>query len=114
MDNKSKIFVLDTNILLHSPNAIYGFGDNTVILTATTIEELDAKKMNGSSGEVRFNARESARILDELQKKGDLVQGVPLDNGGTLKIELDGIKEENLPQDYSLKVPDNRIIISCV
>jgi PhoH-like ATPase len=114
VNSSGKIFVLDTNILLHSPNAIYGFGDNTVVLTATTIEELDAKKKDGGSGEIRYNARESARILDGLRTKGDLIKGVPLENGGKLKIELDGIKDENLPQDYSLKRPDNRIISACV
>jgi PhoH-like ATPase len=40
-----KYYVLDTNILLQSPNAIYGFEDNTVVITGTTLQELDSKKI---------------------------------------------------------------------
>ena len=112
--SKEKIFVLDTNILLTSPNAIFGFGDNTVVITGTTIEELDSKKRDGSNGEIRHNARESARILDELRMKGDLTVGVPLDNGGMFKVELWDDESNKLPKDYNLKQHDNQIINICV
>ena len=46
-----KYYVLDTNILLQSPNAIYGFEDNTVVITGTTLQELDSKKnLDGEIG----------------------------------------------------------------
>lgn len=41
MSKKEKTFVLDTNVLMQYPNSIYGFDDNLVVVTATTIEELD-------------------------------------------------------------------------
>ena len=46
-----KYYVLDTNILLQSPGAIYGFEDNTVVITGTTLQELDSKKnLDGEIG----------------------------------------------------------------
>lgn len=107
-NKKAKTFVLDTNILLHSPNAIYGFDDNEVVITSTTLQELD--KFKSYHDEKGFNARESCRILEELRTKGNLTEGVKLDNGGILKIEPNGVDESNLPQGYSISVPDNRII----
>lgn len=41
-----KIFVLDTNVLLQDPNAIYAFEDNEVIIPAIVLEEVDSKKRN--------------------------------------------------------------------
>ena len=52
-----KAYILDTNILLDSPRAIFGFDDNTVIITGTTLQELDSKKT--APGELGFNARET-------------------------------------------------------
>lgn len=63
-----KTYVLDTNILLDSPNAVFGFEDNTVAVTATTLQELDSKKT--APGELGFNARESCRIIEGLRVKG--------------------------------------------
>lgn len=50
-----KYYVLDTNILLQNPNAIFGFEDNVVVITGTTLQELDSKK--NMEGELGFNAR---------------------------------------------------------
>ncbi len=107
-----KNYVLDTNILLSNPNAIFGFEDNNVGICGTTLQELDAKK--SAPGEVGYNARCACRILDELREKGDLVAGVSLDNGGTFFIEPDGVNQANLPEGFSISVPDNRIISSCI
>ena len=110
-----KQFVLDTNILLDYPNAMTdGLQDNKVIITSTTIAELDLKKTAG--GDIGFHARESIRILDGLREKGDLTVGVELPDGGTLRVEPDGISEDNLPKGgaFKLSVPDNQIISTCV
>ncbi len=107
-----KRFVLDTNILLHFPNAINGFEKNDVYLLGTTLEELDAKKTE--FGEVGCHARETIRILEELRMKGDLIKGVKLTNGGRLIIEPDGVNPDNLPAGYSIAKPDNRIISACL
>ena len=108
-----KNFVVDTNILLHSPNAITnGFADNNVIITGTTLQELDKKKT--FSGEIGYNARRSIRILDELRKTGDLTKGVPINNGGHLFVETKVIGKAFLPEGYDFSVPDNRILSTCL
>ena len=109
-----KNYILDTNILLQTPNAIFGFEDNHVVITGTTLQELDHKKT--LPGELGYNARETCRILESLRLKGDLTKGVDLGNpeGGKLFIEPDGVNQENLPDGYSIDVPDNRIISTCL
>ena len=108
-----KNFVLDTNILLLDPECILnGFDDNTVIITGTSLQELDSKKK--AKGEVGYNARECCRILDEIRKQGDLLQGVKNQNGGLIKIEPDGVRQEYLPDGYSIQSADNRIISTCI
>ena len=66
-----KYYVLDTNILLQSPGAIYGFEDNTVVITGTTLQELDSKK--NLDGEIGYNARQTARILEDIRNRGNLI-----------------------------------------
>ena len=107
-----KHFVLDTNILLEDPQNIFGFDDNHVIITGTTLQELDSKKR--VPGEIGYNARECCRILDSLREQGDLLKGVKLKNKGILSIEPDGVKQEYLPDGFYISNPDNRIISSCV
>lgn len=109
-----KKFVLDTNILLGSngPQAIFGFEDNDVIITGTTLQELDHKK--SELGEVGYHARRACHILESLRKQGNLIEGVALDNGGTCFIEPNGIEQDLLPSGYSIDRADNRIISACV
>lgn len=108
-----KNYVLDTNIILQSPDALEGFDDNNVFITGTTLQELDQKKSQ-SPGEVGYHAREAIRILDALRKKGNLREGVRLKKKGTLFIYTDGVRQENLPQGFSISAPDNRILSACI
>lgn len=108
MGNEKKIYVLDTNILLESPKAIFGFEDNIVMITGTTLQELDTKKT--APGELGFHARETARIIEELRNKGNIIHGIKLDNNGEFRVTPDLAHE--LPLGYSLDKPDNRIISS--
>ncbi|PZV01033.1 MAG: phosphate starvation-inducible protein PhoH [Leptolyngbya sp.] len=81
-----KVFVLDTNVLLHDPMAMFRFEDNDVVLPITIIEELDRfKKGTADTGR---NARYVSRTLDDLRQQGSLVHGIPLEKGGTLKVAL--------------------------
>lgn len=106
-----KYYVLDTNILLQSPGAIYGFEDNTVVITGTTLQELDSKK--NLDGEIGYNARQTARILEDIRNKGNLIKGVKLkETGGKLIFEPNEVSQENLPEGFDIKKPDNRIISS--
>jgi PhoH-like ATPase len=81
-----KNYVLDTNVLLHDPNAMFAFEDNHVIIPIYVIEEIDNFKKDQS--ELGRNAREVARLLDALRDKGGLAQGVSTDGGGVLRVAL--------------------------
>lgn len=108
-----KYYVLDTNILLQSPDAIFGFEDNTVVITGTTLQELDSKKT--FEGELGYNARQVARMLEDIRTRGNLIKGVKLkETGGKLIFEPDEVSQENLPEGFDIKKPDNRIISSCI
>jgi PhoH-like ATPase len=81
-----RTFVLDTNVLLHDPSAILRFKDNDVVLPITVIEELDRfKKQPEMTGR---NARQVSRTLDSFRQQGHLIEGVPINNGGILKVAL--------------------------
>jgi len=105
-----KHFILDTNILLHDPEAIFGFADNAVWLPIVVIEEIDSFKKDGS--ELGRNAREVARRVDALRALGSLVDGVPLDGGGTLYV---GMTDRELPAGFHLHhQADDRILAVCL
>lgn len=79
-----KAFVLDTNILLSDPSAIYAFDNNDVIIPSVVLEELDSKKK--LMDDLGRSARYISRELDSLREIGKLHEGVKLPNGGHLKI----------------------------
>ncbi len=82
-----KHFVLDTNVLLHNPEAITSFGDNFIVLPMTVIEELDGfKRHNDKLGR---SARKVIHHLDKLRVRGTLKNGVAMANGGVLKITVE-------------------------
>lgn len=88
-----KNYVLDTNILLHDPRAIFKFEDNNVIIPIFCIEEVDQFKREGS--ERGRNARTIARLLDQLRESGgSLSQGVPTESGGTLRVAVPASRPE--------------------
>ena len=101
-----KNFVLDTNVLLHDPRSIYSFDDNTVIVPIYVIEELDMFKKDMS--ELGRNARQVARYLDAHRAEGTLAEGVPLPNGGLLRVSF---VEHDLPKSMADgQLMDNRIL----
>lgn len=104
-----KIYILDTNVLLQSPNALLGFQENTVVIPEVVLEELDNKKKDGNH-EIRANARWVARFLDDLRKKGNLYKTVPLENGGELRVEMNCMEEIDLPVTWADSKGDNRIL----
>jgi len=89
----NKIFVLDTNVLLHDCDSITSFDDNQVVIPLTALEELD--KFKNEPGELGANARAVARKIDELRdmdKSALASPGVVLENGGTLRVYSDNIE----------------------
>lgn len=108
-----KTYVLDTNILLSDPFAmVRGFEDNETVICSTTIQELDSKKRLG--GEIGYNARMCGKILDDLRGQGNLIEGITNEAGGITRVEPDGISSDYLPLGYSIDVPDNRILSTCI
>jgi PhoH-like ATPase len=103
-----KIFVLDTNVLLHDPRAIFSFEDNDVVIPIVVIEELD--KFKKGVDEIGRNARQISRILDEHRLKGKLSLGVKLDGGGNLRVELNHQSPAVLPGELIAAKADNRIL----
>uniref|UniRef100_A0A7C5VL76 PhoH family protein n=1 Tax=Fervidobacterium thailandense TaxID=1008305 RepID=A0A7C5VL76_9BACT len=105
-----KNYVLDTNVLIHDPEAIFSFEDNIVCVPLPVIEELD--KLKREQGRIGRNARWAIRLLEELRAKGDLHTGVSLPNGGTLVIPVLGEQDFEKHQVKFLfeKYVDNWII----
>ncbi|GIP20500.1 PhoH family protein [Paenibacillus sp. J22TS3] len=103
-----KIFVLDTNVLLHDPNAIFAFEEHEVVIPAVVLEEIDSKKRNPE--EIGRNARVVSRLLDGLREKGQLHSGVTLDQGGTLKVELNHKSFVKVQEMFGEVTNDNRIL----
>ncbi|MCK5844390.1 MAG: PhoH family protein [Victivallales bacterium] len=107
-----KSYVLDTNVLLHTPESLLLFEDNNVILPMAVIEELD--KFKSRHDELGRNAREVIRTLDHLRGKGSLRSGVSLDNASELKTAgmlriITGRGKMN-EAELDMDLPDNRII----
>jgi PhoH-like ATPase len=115
-----KRFVLDTNVLLHNPNALFVFQENDVIIPFPVIEELD--KLKKREDDIGRNARESIRHLDRLRGQGRLIDGVRWGvasptvgaggssaNGKTGTVRID-VNEYERPPVIAEDSPDNRII----
>lgn len=71
-----KTYVLDTNVLIQSPEALEAFEDNHIVLPLAVLEELDGLK--NAEGEKGRSARQVIRFLEELRSQGSLVEGVSL------------------------------------
>lgn len=86
---KMKLFVLDTNVLMHDPTALFRFQEHDIYLPMTVLEELDNNKKGHS--EVARNARQASRFMDSLMAKAPSLEaisdGVPL--GATEEDEED-------------------------
>jgi len=104
-----KNFILDTNVLLHDPQAVFKFQDNNIFIPITVIEEVDRFKKD--MNETGRNARQISRILDTMREKGSLASGITMPGGGMLRVELFSEKYySNLPVDLRVDSGDNRIL----
>lgn len=105
-----KTYVVDTNVLIQSPDATECFEDNQVIIPLAVIEELDGLK--NAEGEKGANARTAIRLLEKYRQFGDLLEGIELQNGGFLRVEKNYVDVE-LPKDLPESKMDNRILKVC-
>src|SRR6478609_7486531 len=111
----TKLFVLDTNVLMHDPASLFRFEEHDVYLPIGTLEELDANKKGLS--DVARNARQASRFLDEMvsSQESDIKQGIQirLKDGqaarGRLFLQTEAINGE-LPANLPLGKTDNQIL----
>jgi PhoH-like ATPase len=105
-----KTFVIDTNVLLHDPEALTKFADNDVVIPLTVIEELDSLKKGRD--ELGANARAVIRFFDALRDNGgaDLHEGVMTPQGTKISILLE--RREH-PPGFMLNtsINDNKILL---
>ncbi len=111
-----KLFVLDTNVLMHDPTSLFRFAEHDIYLPMMTLEELDNHKKGMS--EVARNARQVSRTLDDLVadvSDNQIEQGIPLnklgnkDAGGRLFFQTQ-LQVETLPAGLPTGKADNQIL----
>lgn len=104
-----KIFVLDTNVLLHDYKCIYNFQDNDIVIPIVALEELDKFKKGNDT--LNFNARECTRELDELIGKADPVKGIAIGKGhGKLYLALGQKYPDSMKVSFPEPTADHRIL----
>src|SRR5512133_1142479 len=105
-----KTYILDTNVLLHDPQALFRFEENDVVIPITVIEEIDRFKKD--LNETGRNARHISRLLDSFRSDGGrLVDGVHLEKGGILKVVIyTEAAIRRLPPEFHADQGDNRIL----
>lgn len=104
-----KIFVLDTNVILHDSNSIHQFGEHDIVIPITVLEELDNFKKGNES--LNFHAREFARTVDGLSSDMLFGDGVSIGPGrGRISIRLDAEFDEKLADNFTEKKPDHHIL----
>ncbi|MDP4189070.1 MAG: PhoH family protein [Bacteroidota bacterium] len=104
-----KIFVLDTNVLLHDYRCIYNFEENDIVIPITVLEELD--KFKKGSDLINFHAREFTRELDRLSGTLLLSEGIPLGEGlGKLFVETGKVFSKEMLSSFPENTPDHRIL----
>jgi PhoH-like ATPase len=102
-------FVLDTSVLLSDPRALMHFAEHEVILPIVVITELEGKRHDPELG---YFARKALRLLDDLRlEHGGLNRPIPLgEDGGTLRVELNHISPDVLPEGFRGGDNDSRIL----
>ncbi|MDD2278020.1 MAG: PhoH family protein [Bacteroidales bacterium] len=104
-----KVFVLDTNVLLHDHTCIYNFQENDIVIPIVALEELDQFKKGNEM--INFHAREFTRELDKIAGDNLFNGGISLGKGhGKLRIETGKPFSEEMEQSFAEKNPDHRIL----
>ena len=97
--------------MIQAPYALESFEDNHLVLPLAVLEELDGLK--NSEGEKGANARQAIRYLESLRTAGNLLEGVFLPGGGTLRLEVNCV-DVKLPECFPDHKNDNRILKVCL
>lgn len=107
---KPKMYILDTNVLIHDPMAMFAFKGSVVGIPAVVLEEIDKFKKEGTDR--GRNAREAIRQLDELRSHGSLGTGVKNDEGTTIQVLFFVAPHGEVP--FDVNKPDNSIIATAL
>ena len=111
----TKLFVLDTNVLMHDPTSLFRFEEHDIYIPMFVLEELDNNKKGMT--EVARNARQTSRFMDELVNEStqNIEEGVPLQSPknkaatGRLFLQTEFINHE-LPAKMASGKADNAIL----
>ena len=107
--SKKKIFVLDTNVILHDNSCLFQFDEHDVVIPITVIEELDGFKRGKET--IHCNAREFLRDLDVLSGDKLFSGGVSIGQGkGKISIHLGKEFHEKLKNNFSPAKSDHQIL----
>ena len=110
---RPKIFVLDTNVILHDDRAVFNFQENDVYIPITVIEELD--KFKKGDDVLSYNSRSFVRELDKISNNLLFEKGIPLGKGkGLIKIEMGHSYPQEIVDSLSDDIPDHRIIATAI
>ncbi len=107
--DKRNCYILDTNVLLHDPSAIFRFEEHIVLIPLFVLDEIDSKKKDPQLG---FNAREISQKLEQLITRSDHPeQGVPIPNGyGGMLFFVNDFMSQNFPGELSTSYKDNAML----
>ena len=105
-NTSKKIFVLDTNVILHDATCIQNFEDNEVVIPISALEELDQFKRGNE--QIHYNAREFLRLLDELSIDSNSNELIQPD--GKIKVVVNHNWHPDVEKTFKEDCPDHRII----
>lgn len=108
LTGSNKIFVLDTNVILHDHDCINSFEEHDVVIPITVLEEIDKFKKGNEI--INFNAREFSRKLDGMGGDKLLNEGIRLESGGIVVVETNVKRDDLLGEIFWEDKPDHRII----
>ncbi|MCQ2958705.1 MAG: PhoH family protein [Bacteroidales bacterium] len=112
-EKKPKIFVLDTNVILHNNRAIYAFQENDIVIPITVLEELD--KFKKGESDLSWNSRQFAREIDALMGDKLPSDGISLGKHyGKLYVKTHSPYPEVVKNAFAEQIPDHRILATAL
>lgn len=110
MENSNKIIVFDTNVLLTDAEALLSYPGADIVVPETVLNEIDKLKTARVDPDLKYHGREVSRLLFDLADGQSFVEGVELPNGGTLRVVPFELNPSVLPDGFSTKTSDNKIL----
>ncbi len=106
---EKKLFIIDTNVILHDHTCIYNFKEHDVVIPIVVLEEIDQFKKGND--QINFQAREFVREMDKLSKSQLFNKGLALSkNHGRLFVEIGEPHSDLVTNAFTTNKPDHRIL----